>query len=143
MSIVSNEKSFLPYTLSTKIGQMAKSQLPELIRKAKSAGLSFRDIQRRAGGDKAIALSTLNQMDKGKADNLTLQKILALAKGLGESPTVVFEAAIGKAPAAFKDDSIRQFLENFANLPARDREELRLSLEMLMAEVQRRLDRDT
>ena len=121
---------------------MPKSRLPELIDKAKASGLSYRDIQRRAGGEGQIAVSTIQLAHKGVADNLTLNKILALAKGLGESATVVFEAAIGKSSNGVKDESTRQFLEDFSRLPARDKQELAPTLEMLKAEVQRRLDRN-
>jgi hypothetical protein len=121
---------------------MPKSRLPELIDKAKAAGLSYRDIQRRAGGETQIAHSTLYSAHKGDSDNLTLNKLLALARGLGESPITVFEAAIGKPSTGIKDDSLRQLVEDFARLPARDRDELRIMIEMLRTEVQNRLDRN-
>ena len=123
---------------------MGKSRLPELIDKVKAAGLSYRDIQRRAGGETQIAHSTLYAAHKGESDNLTLKKILALAKGLGESPTVVFEAAIGKQPAELKVESVRQALEDFSRLPQRDQNDplLLAILEMFRTEVQKRLDRD-
>lgn len=121
---------------------MPKSRLPELIDKAKSAGLSYRDIQRRAGGESQIAVSTIQLIHKGQSDNLTLNKIMALARGLGESPTVVFEAAIGRSSNAIKDDAMRQFLEDFARLPARGNEDLKGMVELLKTEIQKRLDRD-
>lgn len=123
---------------------MPKSRLPELIDKARATGLSYRDIQRRAGGDKQIAHSTLYAAHKGESENLTLKKILALAKGLGESPTTVFEAAIGKISVPLEDESLRQVLEDFSRLPKRDQHDplLRAIVEMLRAEIQKRLDRD-
>lgn len=142
MSRLSNEKVIQSYTSEVRIAVMPKSRLPELIDKAKASGLSYRDIQRRAGGEGQIAVSTIQLAHKGVADNLTLNKILALAKGLGESATVVFEAAIGKSSNGVKDESTRQFLEDFSRLPARDKQELAPTLEMLKAEVQRRLDRN-
>lgn len=143
MSIVSNRKIIQSYSSQVRIQPMPKSRLPELIDKAKSAGLSYRDIQRRAGGDSQIAVSTIQLAHKGIADNLTLNKILALAKGLGESATVVFEAAIGRpSNGGVKDESFRQLLEDFSRLPARDKEDLRTIIEMLKQEVQKRLDRD-
>lgn len=122
---------------------MPKSRLPELIEKAKSAGLSYRDIQRRAGGESQIAVSTIQLAHTGQADNLTLSKILALARGLGESPIVVFEAAMGKISTGSQDESFSQLLEDFTNLPTRDKNELTVVLEMLRTEIQKRLDRDT
>src|SRR6185369_15331969 len=98
---------------------MPKSRLPDLIDKAKATGLSYRDIQRRAGGETQIAVSTIQLAHKGVADNLTLNKILALAKGLGESATVVFEAAIGKPSGSVRDETFRQFLDDFSRLSVR------------------------
>jgi hypothetical protein len=143
LSSMTDEKVVQTYTLGGRIFRMPKSRLPELIEKALKSGLSFRDIRRRAGNQ--IPLSTLNSLHKGRSDNpnLTTATICALAKGLGESPSVVFEAVIGRSTIAVKDDSLRQLVEDFAALPARDREELRLTLDMLKAEVLRRLHRDT
>ena len=121
---------------------MPKSRLPDLIDKAKATGLSYRDIQRRAGGESQIAVSTIQLAHKGQSDNLTLNKILALARGLGESPTVVFEAAIGKVSTGVRDESFRQLLEDFARLRPRDKDELAPIFEMLRTEIQKRLDRN-
>lgn len=123
---------------------MPKSRLPELIEEAKSAGLSYRDIQRRAGGASQIAISTIQLAHTGQADNLTFKKILALARGLGKSPIVVFEAALGKTSTGIKDESVRQVLEDFSQLPAKDQNDplLKAILEMFRTEIQKRLDRD-
>jgi transcriptional regulator with XRE-family HTH domain len=123
---------------------MPKSRLPELIDKAKASGLSYRDIQRRAGGVKQIAHSTLYAAHKGESENLTLKRILALAKGLGESPITVFEAAIGKSPTELKDENVRQVLEDFSRLSPKDQNDplLKVMVEMLRTEIQKRLDRD-
>ena len=142
MSIGTDEKHVQTYTLRSSITRMPKSRLPELIQKVLESGLSFRDIRRRAGNQ--IPLSTLNSLHKGRVamPNLTTATILALAKGTGCSPTEVFEATIGRTTIAVKDESLRQLVEDFATLPTRDREELKPILEMLKAEVQRRLDRN-
>ena len=122
--------------------RMAKSRLPELIEKARKSGLTFRDIQRRSGGQ--LPLSSLNAWHKGRPPNpnLTVETILALARGMGESPGIVFEAVIGKTSTALKDESMEQLLEDFGRLSPRDREELRVIIEMLRTEIQKRLDRD-
>lgn len=119
---------------------MPKSRLPDLIEKAKAAGLSLRDIRRRGGGQ--IPISTISNLHKGNYQNLTVETILELAKGIGESPTVVFEALIGKSATSVKDESLRQLLEDFASLPARDREDLSVLIDSLKQQVQARLDRD-
>ena len=122
--------------------RVPKSRLPELIEKAKKSGLTFRDIQRRSGGQ--LPLSSLNAWHKGRPPNpnLTVETILALAKGTGESPTVVFEAVIGKSSSTIKDETMEQLLEDFGRLSPRDREDLRLIINMLKTEIQNRLDRD-
>lgn len=144
VSILSNKKVVLLNSVSVRIESMPKSRLPELIDKARASGLSYRDIQRRAGGEKQIAHSTLYAAHKGESENLTLKKILALARGLGESPVTVFEAAIGKTQTELKDESVRQVLEDFSQLPARDQNDplLRAIVEMLRSEIQKRLDRN-
>jgi transcriptional regulator with XRE-family HTH domain len=142
VSRVSNKKIIQSYSAEVTISDMPKSRLPDLIDKAKATGLSYRDIQRRAGGESQIAVSTIQLAHKGQSDNLTLNKILALARGLGESPTVVFEAAIGKVSTGVRDESFRQLLEDFARLRPRDKDELAPIFEMLRTEIQKRLDRN-
>jgi hypothetical protein len=137
-------KNVLAYTLDVKMHSMPKSRLPELIDKARNSGLTFRDIRRRSGDQ--IPLSTLNALQKGKdpAPNLTTETIMALAKGLGESPTIVFEAAIGKSATGIRDESVAQLFEDLLRLSPRDRQDphIVVILEMLRAEIQKRLDRD-
>ena len=116
---------------------MARTGLPQLIDKALASGLSFRDIHRRAGG--TPSLSTLNLLHKGRQTNLTVESVVALAKGLGESPTVVFEAAVGRSPNVIRDESLKQILEDFAKLPARERDELEVLIESLKHQIQVRL----
>jgi hypothetical protein len=144
VSILSNKKVIKSHSVEVRIASMPKSRLPELIDKAKASGLSYRDIQRRAGGEKQIAHSTLYAAHKGESENLTLNKILALAKGLGESPITVFEAAMGKSPTELKDETVRHVLEDFSRLSLKDQNDplLRAILEMLRTEIQKRLDRD-
>lgn len=141
-SNLTNKNVIESYTSRVRIFPMPKSRLPELIEKAKSAGLSYRDIQRRAGGESQIAVSTIQLAHTGQADNLTLSKILALARGLGESPIVIFEAAMGKISAGVQDEAFRQLLEDYTKLPKGDKDDLGTIIEMLRSEIQKRLDRD-
>lgn len=122
--------------------RMPKSRLPELIDKARESGLTFRDIRRRSGDQ--IPLSTLNALHKNRPPNpnLTIETILALARGLGESPAVVFEAAIGRVALKLRDETLEQLLSDFQELPHGDREALRVIIEMLRTEVTKRLDRN-
>lgn len=72
VSRLSNKKVIQSYTSEVKISSMPKSRLPELIDKAKSAGLSYRDIQRRAGGETQIAVSTIQLAHKGHAGSVLI-----------------------------------------------------------------------
>lgn len=121
---------------------MPKTRLAELMEKALRSGLSFRDIRRRSGNQ--ITLGSLNTWHKSETNlNLTTASIISLAKGMGESPTTVFEAVIGReSKSAGLSDSTRQLLEDYERLPLKDRNELRPTLEMVRAEIQRRLDRN-
>lgn len=142
MSSKTYKDNVLTYKTGATIVRMPKSRLPELIEKARKSGLTFRDIRRRSGDQ--IPLSSLNAWHKGRPPNpnLTTETILALAKGMGESPVVVFEAVIGKSSPTLRDESMAQLLEDFGRLASRDRDELRVIIEMLMTEIQKRLDRD-
>jgi len=140
------KENVLTYTVGAKMSSMPKSRLPELIEKARKSGLTFRDIRRRSGDQ--IPLSSHNAWHKSRPPNpnLTTETICALAKGMGESPTEVFEAVIGKGTATgtIKDESLRQVLEDFGRLSSRDQNDplLRAILEMFRTEIQKRLDRN-
>lgn len=131
--------------MSVKMTRMPQSRLPELIEKARESGLTFRKIRSRSGDQ--IPLSTLNALHKNRPPNpnLTIETILALAKGLGEAPSVVFEAAIGRVAPEITDETVGQLLEDLSSLSAKQREDPRLVvvLEMLKTEVQRLLDSDS
>lgn len=141
MSSRTDKKSNQTYTLEYNISPMPKTKLAELIDKALKSGLTFRKIRSRSGNQ--ITLGSLNTWHKGdKNPNMTTASILALAKGMGESPTTVFEAVIGRESKTALSDSTRQWLEDFDRLAPKDRNELKPTMEMLRAEIQRRLDRD-
>lgn len=145
MSSKTYKKNVLTYSVDVTMPSMPKSRLPELIEKARKSGLTFRDIRQRSGDQ--IPLSSLNAWHKGRPPNpnLTSETILALAKGLGEPATVVFEAIIGKTSTGLADETLAQILEDFLGLPARvkNSERLQFLIEMLRAEVQKHLHRDT
>lgn len=141
MSSRTDKKIIQTYRVEAKISPVPKTRLAELIEKALRSGLTFRDIRRRSGNQ--ITLGSLNTWHKGeKNPNLTTASVQALAKGLGESPTTVFEAVIGREPKTALSDSTRQWLEDFDRLTTKDRNELKPIMEMLRADIQRRLDRD-
>lgn len=127
------------YDLSDNVRGMARSGLPQLISKALASGLSFRDIHKNSG--RKVSLGQLNSWHKGTSANMTVETVVALAKGLGESPTVVFEAVVGRSPNVLRDDSLKQILEDFTTLSARDHDELEVLIDCLKHQVQKRLRR--
>lgn len=140
MSSIANNKFVMANTILATLRQMPKSRLPELIAKRmEDADLSFRDVEKRSG-DK-ISANYVHDLRNGKYDplNVAVSKLVALAKGLGESPIVIFEAVLGKGPNGIKDETLAQMLEDYASLPAREREELQLLIEVLREKIQERL----
>lgn len=140
MSSKTDKENNQTYKLDITISAMPKTKLAELIEKALKSGLTFRKIRSRSGNQ--ITLGSLNSWHKGeKNPNMTTASILALARGMGESPTTVFEAVIGRESKTALADATRQWLEDFEQLTVKDRNELKPTMDMLRAEIQRRLDR--
>lgn len=105
--------------------------------------LTYEEIERRSGG--RISASYVNELRNGKKDPLRMSviKILGLAKAFGESPLVIFEAAMGGTQTQLRDKSAEQLVSDFMSLPARDREELRYIYNHFHEQVQSKLHRDT
>lgn len=62
-------------------------------------GLSVRDVQKRASGKGRIAASYISRIINGKVKNLSADKIVILAEGLGVDPFQVFAVVSGRKPA--------------------------------------------
>lgn len=76
---------------------MGKSNLSQLVKRIiKQKGLSLRDVQRGSGGE--IANSYISRIMNGGVKNLSVDKLVALARGLGEDPHLLFTAAYGRPP---------------------------------------------
>ncbi len=60
--------------------------------------LSIRDIQTRAGGEDKIAASYISRIINAKVTNLSVDKLIVLAEGLGVDPFELFAAASGRKP---------------------------------------------
>ncbi len=58
--------------------------------------LSIRDIQTRAGGEDKIAASYISRIINAKVTNLSVDKLIVLAEGLGVDPFELFAAASGR-----------------------------------------------
>ena len=73
--------------------------LGHFVRRAmRQKGLSIRDVQDRAGGPKKIAASYISRIINAKVTNLSVDKLLVLADGLGVDPFELFAAASARGP---------------------------------------------
>jgi transcriptional regulator with XRE-family HTH domain len=61
-------------------------------------GLSLVDVQNNSGGQ--VSASYIGKVQKGEVTNLTTEKMVALAQGLGVDPYAIFAASYGKPPAS-------------------------------------------
>ena len=110
------------------------------IRKRKQ--LTLLDIKQASGG--RISENYIHELEQGKNDpeSLSVRKIKALAKGMEESPFTVFARAGGIKPdTPIKDEGLKELLEGYLSLPAKDREEMRFTIELLRKEVRERRSR--
>ncbi len=116
-------------------GVSKQSAIAELI---ENCGLSYRDIERASGGK--IKFNTISDYKTNPHPNPELDTILALAKGMGVSPSIVFEAFCGTRPGRLgvRSDYLREALEAYEALPQTDREQLSTTVEMLIGEIMRR-----
>ena len=75
--------------------------LSHFVRRAmRQKGLSIRDVQDRAGGPHKIAASYISRIINAKVTNLSVDKLLILADGLGVDPFELFAAASARLPGA-------------------------------------------
>lgn len=144
MSTASNKKVWGANESETTISDMPKNtELGNLIKRVREEkGITYEEISRASGG--LISKNYVHNLEKGSLANKRMvvgsDRILGLAKGLGESPTVVFEAVIGMTPknSLPRDETLKQMLEDYSELPSRDRDELKLLMEMLRTEIYKR-----
>jgi hypothetical protein len=64
-----------------------------------------------------------------------------LAKAFGESPLVIFEAAMGRPQTQLRDESLEQLLSDFSGLSSKDRDELQYIVDHLHRQIQERKER--
>src|SRR5689334_21437523 len=104
---------------------MPKVSLSDLIARRvdpsvpKASRLTYEEISDRSGG--LISATHINDLKTGRRDprKLTVEKVIALAKGLGEASVVVFEAAAGELYPGLRDATIAQILSDFGELKAK------------------------
>ena len=148
VSIAANKKVATANVTDIRMRSMPKSDagkrhpLAELIAARVDEGaqnrMTYEEIARRSGGK--ISGNYVNELRNGIKDpsKMSVGKIIGLAKAFGESPIVVFKAAMGQPQTQLKDESLEQTIMDFAELPARDREELRYIYDHFHAQVQER-----
>jgi len=143
VSIPANEKPAVANVTDIRMRRMPKTHpLAELIASRVDEGvpnrMTYEEIARRSGGK--ISANYVNELKNGIKDpaKMSVVKILGLAKALGESPVVIFKAAMGQLQTQLRDESLEQTLIDFSELPAKDREELRYIYNHFHAQVQER-----
>lgn len=122
-----------PHPLAEIIGSRVDEGVPNR--------MTYDEIAKRSGGK--ISANYVNELRNGIKDpaKLSVIKIIGLAKGLGESPVVIFRAAMGQRQTHLGEESAEQVIADFSELPAKDREELRFIYDHFRAQVQERKDR--
>lgn len=103
--------------------------------------MTYDEVGKRSGG--RISGNYVNELRHGVKDpaKLSVSRIIGLAKAFGESPLVIFEAAMGKPQTHIRDESLEQLLSDFAQLASKDREELRYIVDHLHAQIRERKER--
>lgn len=122
---------------------MPKVSLSELIARRvdssvpKASRLTYDEISTRSGG--SISPSHINDLKLGRRDpkKLTVEKICALAKGLGEPAVVVFEACAGETYPGLKDATMAQLLSDYVDLGTKGRTpDLEFAVRLLKEKVE-------
>ena len=106
-------------------------------------GLTLSDVERRAGGE--ISDSYVAGITSGSVRNLTLDKLKALARGLGVSEYRVIEIASGipnPGDDDFQQSDFASLFTKYKYLPEEDKRELRVLLTVLDNEIERRQMRE-
>lgn len=102
--------------------------------------LSLADVSQLSGGQ--ITRSHISRIENGELTNVGLDKLRALAKGLGVTEDEVFSVARGVKPVTehdlADDEQIAALFYEYKNLTDEDKEELRTVMEMVRQEIRRR-----
>jgi transcriptional regulator with XRE-family HTH domain len=84
------------------MARRVKEDLSHLVRRLiKQKKLSLREVQERSGGQ--IEKSYISRIMTGNVKNITLEKLLALARGLDSDPHELFTAYCGHPPGEVKE----------------------------------------
>ena len=103
-------------------------------------GLTVADAERRAGGE--ISKAYICDISNGKFRSVTVQKLQALARALAVPEDEVFAVARGlNSPThpAFAESEFSLACQKYQNLSPGDQEAVRILLDALLREMDRRL----
>lgn len=142
LSIGADEKTAIADSDYASIPLMPKVTIPDLIGRRvdpsvpKAERLTYEELAERSGG--RISATHINDLRLGKKSprKLTVEKLIGLAKALGDSRLVVFEAATGELGAELKDATVAQVLADFSEIPARDRGDAEFAFRLLKEKVE-------
>lgn len=102
-------------------------------------GLTLSDVERRAGG--TISDSYVAGITNGNVRNLTLDKLKALARGLGVTEDKIIAVASGLASLAedgFHQSDFASLFKKYKYLSEQDKKEVQVLLQVLDNEIERR-----
>jgi len=100
--------------------------------------LSLSNVHRRSGGQ--IAGSYVSRIENGYILNVTPKKLRALAKGLGVSEDQIFAIARGLEKESLGAEAeLAALLQKFQTLKKEDRDDLRVLIEVVDREIDRRM----
>jgi transcriptional regulator with XRE-family HTH domain len=141
LSIVAKQKFSIEKKNCDSISEMPKSQLRDFLnaRIGSKPKMTAMEVSERGG----IAYSYISELKSGakKPDSLTVDAIIRLAKGLNESPAIVFLAAIGKLETGLRDEDLQQTMEEFSRLDKKSRNELEFMHEQFRKMIRERSTR--
>jgi hypothetical protein len=141
MSIAALKKIAIADENWDSIRQMPKVTVADLIARRvdpsvpKGSRLTYDEIAERSGG--RISSTHVNDLKNKKKfpEKLTVEKVVGLARGLGESPVVVFEAASGDLQPGLKEPTLAKLLADFSALSPKQRENVEFAVRMLRERI--------
>jgi transcriptional regulator with XRE-family HTH domain len=109
------------------------------IRREKDLSTTDVELRSRRGGAKGISNGYISQIENNYIQNVSPEKLKALAIGLGEPEETIFAVARGTNPdeKKFADARFENMALKFSGLPATKKERAEALIEMLDRELER------
>lgn len=136
MSIVSKKKS--AKAKEKQLGPHAHKPLARFLSAkidSESAKLTATEISQTGG----LSQTHISDLKRGKRppENVTVDIVVRLAEGMGESPVTIFNLARGEATADPQEDRLRQILRDYEKLTTRQRDEI--DVDFLIRELRNKI----